>query len=153
MLLGNYTKESLISLDVSGRNKHEVLVSLVKTLNETIQVPDLEKLISLLSEREQISTTGIGYGVAIPHCRTPDVKTLHIVIGRSIVPIDYSASDGRPVKLFFLIVGPEHSTGEHLKALAKIARLTKNPKIRNQLMDIESVPEFLEYIHETEKNY
>lgn len=84
-------------------------------------------------QRERLGSTGIGAGIAIPHCKLPKVTKLHGVFARLEKPIDFDALDGEPVDLIFLLVAPEAAGADHLKALARMARLLRDPAITAKL--------------------
>jgi mannitol/fructose-specific phosphotransferase system IIA component (Ntr-type) len=84
--------------------------------------------------REQELSTGIGFGVAIPHGKSPTVSVLTVVAGVSMMPVPFDSLDGEPVRLFFLIVGPEASAGQHVKVLSRIARLVRHGDVRERLV-------------------
>jgi nitrogen PTS system EIIA component len=97
-----------------------------------------EEVLEAVQERENVLSTGIGLGVAIPHARSSGVGELSMVCGLSAVPVPYDSIDGQPVRLFFLIVGPEASAGQHVKLLSRIARLVRRDSLREQLCLAES---------------
>jgi nitrogen PTS system EIIA component len=84
-------------------------------------------------QRERLGSTGIGAGIAIPHCKLPKVTKLHGVFARLEKAIDFDALDGEPVDLIFLLVAPEAAGADHLKALARMARLLRDPAITAKL--------------------
>ncbi|HEV3247725.1 MAG TPA: PTS IIA-like nitrogen regulatory protein PtsN [Beijerinckiaceae bacterium] len=84
-------------------------------------------------QRERLGSTGIGSGIAIPHCKLQKVTKLHGVFARLEKPIDFDALDGEPVDLIFLLVAPEAAGADHLKALARMARLLRDPAITAKL--------------------
>ncbi|MBV8962567.1 MAG: PTS IIA-like nitrogen regulatory protein PtsN [Hyphomicrobiales bacterium] len=84
-------------------------------------------------QRERLGSTGIGAGIAIPHCKLAKVAKLHGVFARLEKPIDFDALDGEPVDLIFLLVAPEAAGADHLKALARMARLLRDPAITSKL--------------------
>ena len=92
---------------------------------------DVERV---LTEREQLQSTGIGEGVAIPHGALPQLDTQHA--GLLIVPkgVDFVAIDGHPVHIIFAVIGPKRATGEHLKTLARVSRLLRNKGFRDRLI-------------------
>jgi PTS system nitrogen regulatory IIA component len=92
--------------------------------------------------REQELSTGIGYGVAIPHGRSPTVAELNLVAGVAPVPVPFDALDGQPVRLFFMTVGPEASAGQHVKVLSRIARLIRHDDVRERLLCARTPEEF-----------
>lgn len=135
-----------VRLCLSSRTKSEVIEELADLLQAAHPVEDRLELIAALLERESIETTGIGSSIALPHAKTPAVGGLHVVFGRSAVGIDYASLDGTPARLFFLIVSPPDSTGPHIQALASISRLLRSPGVRERLLEVETVPEFLEVL-------
>ena len=98
-----------------------------------IKPEDREEILASLKQREETMSTGIGFGVAIPHARSSAVSQLTLVGGVSPEPVPFDSIDGEPVRLFFLIVGPESSAGQHVKVLSRIARLVKHENLREQL--------------------
>ncbi len=99
---------------------------------------------SILIERETLGSTGIGDGVAIPHGKAPGIDRLYTVFGRSRTGVQFHSLDGKPAHLFFLLVAPEASAGMHLKALARVSRLLRDPAFRASLMaagDVEQLRE------------
>ena len=88
----------------------------------------------VLIEREQLASTAIGEGVAIPHGKLGAVGEIVACLGRATAGVDFDSMDGQPTYLFFVLVAPESSTGAHLKALARISRVFKDPEFRRRLM-------------------
>lgn len=137
MLLTEYLSEEAVYLDLSATEPEALLGEMVERLGRTCPLADPPALVEALVEREKLSTTGIGSGIAVPHCKSPQVEELVILVGRSPVGIDFKALDSKPVHLFFLLVAPMAAASTHLKALAKIARMAKQPEIINQLLSLE----------------
>src|SRR6266571_8232568 len=86
-----------------------------------------EEVLGAILERERQFPTGIGYGVAVPHGKTPALSTLVVVAGTTPAPVPYETIDGQPVRLFFLLAGPESAAGAHVKELNRIGRLGASP--------------------------
>jgi PTS system nitrogen regulatory IIA component len=86
-----------------------------------------------LLQRERLGSTAVGRGIAIPHGRLPALKTIFSVFARLEQPIDFDAGDGEPVDLIFLLLAPEHAGADHLKALARISRLLREPQTIERL--------------------
>ncbi|HQC23908.1 MAG TPA: PTS sugar transporter subunit IIA, partial [Syntrophales bacterium] len=107
----------------------------------------------VLLEREKLGSTGIGDGIAIPHGKLKGLERLVISFGRSRQGVDFDAIDGKPVHIFFLLMAPESSTGQHLKALAKISRMLKDPGFRSDLMAAENAEEIYRKIAEKDESY
>ncbi len=100
----------------------------VSGLNERI-------IFETLLQRERLGSTGIGHGIAIPHGKLPKLEKLFGVFARLDRPIDFEALDGQPVDLIFLLLAPEGAGADHLKALAKVARLLRDPEIAHKLRE------------------
>jgi mannitol/fructose-specific phosphotransferase system IIA component (Ntr-type) len=111
----------------------------------------LEDVIQAVEERESVLSTGVGFGVAIPHARSPEVRELCIVSGVSPEPVPYDSIDGEPVRLFFLIVGPESSAGLHVKILSRIARLVRRDGVRRDLVEARTPDEFYHVLRRAEE--
>ena len=96
----------------------------------------------VLLQREKLGTTAVGYGVAIPHDKLPKLEKIFGLFARLDRPIDFEAMDGQPVDLVFLLLAPEGAGADHLKALARVARLLRDPAVTHKLrasQDAESL--------------
>jgi mannitol/fructose-specific phosphotransferase system IIA component (Ntr-type) len=109
-----------------------------------------EEVLAAILERERQFPTGIGHGVAVPHGRTPAMAGLAIVAGTSPHPVTYETIDGKPVRLFFLLAGPEAMAGAHVKALSRISRLVRHEGVRARLLAASTPAEFHKAILEAE---
>ena len=105
--------------------KRQVLQELARRAAAATGIAD-KRLYEALVERERLGTTGIGSGVAIPHCRLPELTALHGIFARLEKPIPYEAIDDQPVDLVFLLLAPVDAGAEHLKALARVSRLLRD---------------------------
>ena len=109
-----------------------------------------EDVLQAVLERERQFPTGIGYGVAVPHGKTPALANLIVVAGTSPVPVPYETIDGEPVRLFFLLAGPESQAGAHVKALSRISRLVRREPVRARLLAARTPDEFYRTLCEAE---
>jgi len=109
-----------------------------------------EDVLEAVLERESVQSTGVGFGVAIPHGRCAAVRELAMVAGVSPSPVPFDAIDGEPVRLFFLIVGPEASAGLHVKILSRIARLVRRDTVRQQLLEATTADAFYNVLLDAE---
>lgn len=145
MQLRDFFDRNAVELNLSGTNKDEILRELVALLhldekNEAI-------LFKMLKRRENLGSTGIGRGIAIPHCRSLVVERLRVAYGRKRDGAEFTAIDGQPVYNFFLIVAPPlEVSNQYLPVLGKLAQFAKVPDISSQLRKIESADEFLELV-------
>lgn len=111
----------------------------------------VEDVFQAVLERERQFPTGIGYGVAVPHGKTPALQDLLAVAGTTPAPVPYETVDGEPVRLFFLLAGPESQAGAHVKALSRISRLVRREPIRARLLAAQSPDEFYRILCDAER--
>ena len=129
-----------------------MLAELINVLIQSGLKIDRTKAIDVLQQREKLGSTGIGDGVAIPHGKVPDLSELVVAFGRSREGISFDAIDGKPAHLFFLLLAPENSTGQHLKALARISRMLKTPDFRRKLLDADTTSDLYKAIIEQDES-
>ncbi len=147
MLLREYFAEDAIGLDLQARAKDDILQELVGLLRLDPKAEAL--LLKKLKERESVGSTGIGRGVAIPHCRATAVSRLRVAFGRSLEGVDYKSMDDKPAQLFFLIVAPPlEVSNQYLPVLGKIAQFVKDEDVPPKLLKIATPRELLELIEE-----
>ena len=135
MKIADILSGDLIIPELTSKNKKEVLEELVSVIVKQNKLINKEELIEVLLEREQLGSTGIGDGIAIPHGKLKNIGALLASFGKSIDGVDFDSMDGKPTHLFFLLVAPENSAGIHLKALARISRLLKDSSFKQDLME------------------
>ncbi len=145
-------KEFIIE-NLKSRTKKEVLIELSDVFMNSVTAVKRDSLIEVLLEREKLGSTGIGEGIAIPHGKLAGLEKLIISFGRSVTGVDFDSLDGKPVYIFFLILAPENSAGQHLKALAKISRMLKEVSFRESLMNIKTSEDAYNLIIEKSKTY
>jgi PTS system nitrogen regulatory IIA component len=128
------SSEQLVAPSLSGANKTAVLRELAEHLARQHGEIDAGRLVEVLWERERLGSTAIGDGIAIPHGKLPGLKGVVGAFGRHVAGVDFDSLDGSPTHLFFLLVAPEESVGQHLKALARVSRLLKDRSFRDKLI-------------------
>lgn len=150
MKLSKFCEEDLISFDLKGKSKDQIINEMVDLTSRSKLVKERQELYKAVVEREKLVTTGVGYGVAFPHAKTKAVKGIVVAFGRSNPGIDFEAMDRKPVHLFFLIAAPEDAIGAHLNVMARLSYIMKNEKVRERLMKITSPKELLEILDSVE---
>jgi PTS system nitrogen regulatory IIA component len=140
-----------IKLNLEAKTKKDAIKELVELLVKSGKVKDKKKMLQTLMEREELGSTGIGQGIAIPHGKSDTVSDLAAAFGVSQDGISFDSLDGEPVNLFFLLVAPEGAAGAHLKALARISSLLKDKFFRKSLLSAKSPDEVIKIIQEEEK--
>jgi mannitol/fructose-specific phosphotransferase system IIA component (Ntr-type) len=152
IVLSELLSPANINLNLKSIARDTVLEELVNQIPALANQPEArQKLIRALHEREQLHSTGIGDGVALPHARNALiglVDSLVIVFGRQSQGIPFGALDGAPSKLFFLLVAP--TVTQHLAVLARISRLLRDPKLRADLLVVETPQKAQALIRATE---
>jgi mannitol/fructose-specific phosphotransferase system IIA component (Ntr-type) len=149
VLLTELLTPDRVVVPLASRDKNGVIAELTRHLVERAG-GTYDEVLGAVEEREAVLSTGIGFGVAIPHARSAAVRELTLVCGVSPTPVPYDSIDDEPVRLFFLIVGPESSAGQHVKVLSRIARLVRRENLRQQLCDAGSPAEFYEALLDAE---
>lgn len=120
------TSPELIFPDLEATGAESVLRELSGLLGEAGAVRDAGELYARLWEREQLGSTAIGHGVAIPHCKLERLARVVVAVGISRQGIDFGAADAQPVRLFFLVASPSRTPAEHLQSLAAISKWVKS---------------------------
>ncbi|MDX2167089.1 MAG: PTS sugar transporter subunit IIA [Deltaproteobacteria bacterium] len=128
------TSEGLVEPALHGTDKTAVLRELATHLAAQSPGIDAAHLVEVLWERERLGSTAIGDGIAIPHGKLPGLQGVIGAFGRHPAGVDFDSLDGTPTHLFFLLVAPEDSVGQHLKALARVSRLLKDRAFRERLL-------------------
>ena len=135
MKITDMLKREFILEQLKAGNKRDALAELAGVFTQGRIRVDSEAMLHVLLERERLGSTGIGDGIAIPHGKLPGLEEMVVSFGRSREGIAFEAMDGKPVHLFFLLMAPENSAGQHLKALAKISRMLKDVNFRKNLLE------------------
>jgi mannitol/fructose-specific phosphotransferase system IIA component (Ntr-type) len=152
VVLSELISPATINLNLTGADRDAVLEELVAQIPALADQPEARQtLLRALHEREQLHSTGIGDGVALPHARNALVGLVSepvIVFGRHAQGIPYGAIDGVPANLFFLVIAP--TVTQHLAALARISRLLRDPKLRKNLLAADSSKTIQSQIREAE---
>jgi PTS system nitrogen regulatory IIA component len=134
MKLADYLGKDDILPSLTATSRDDVLAELATALAS--RHPELmqEEVLQVLTEREQLGSTGIGDGIAIPHGKLHASGELVLLFARSTPGVAFGALDGRPVQLFFVLLAPQSAAGMHLKMLARISRILKDPAVRRDLV-------------------
>ncbi len=147
MILREFFDKDVVSLDLQGDSKDEILKELIGLLRLDEKSEGI--LFKMLKRRENLGSTGIGRGIAIPHCRSLVVNRLRIAFGRKPGGVEFKAIDDEPVHNFFLIVAPPlEVSNQYLPVLGKIAQFAKEPDVPERLSKLGSADEFLALLEE-----
>jgi PTS system nitrogen regulatory IIA component len=140
-------------LELSANAKDALLAEMAGALATAEADLDEGALLAVLREREALQSTGIGEGVAIPHGKIAGLDRLVATFARSTRGVDFDSIDGEPTQLFFLLVVPEQSGGQHLKALARISRFFRDASFRERLMSAQDLDEVFRAIEEEDAKF
>ena len=149
MLLSQLLTPQRIRIPLAAVDNPAALRELVAMVAQDDQMAAADLLLAV-EEREAVLSTGIGHGVAIPHGRSGKVREVLVSAGVSAAPIEYGSLDGAPVRLFFLLIGPENEAGIHVRALSRISRLVRQPIVRELLLKATTNEEFHRRLCEAE---
>jgi nitrogen PTS system EIIA component len=152
VVLSELLSTAVINLDLKSTDREAVLAELVNQIPQLARQPEARQtLLRALHDREALHSTGIGDGVALPHCRNALVGLVEepvLVFGRHVQGIPYGAIDSVPARLFFLLVAP--TVTQHLAILARLGRVLRDPKLRKSLLSAEKPEKVVELIRSAE---
>jgi PTS system fructose-specific IIC component len=138
-------------MEIKATEKIAAINELVAHMVKHKLVSNGEEFIKALAKRENLESTGIGDGIAIPHARTDAVKDLMLAFARSPKGIDFSSVDGKPSYIIFLIASPESKKSEYILALAKLSRLLRKHAVRELLRNAKEPKEIMDIIKKNEE--
>jgi mannitol/fructose-specific phosphotransferase system IIA component (Ntr-type) len=149
MNLASLLSKDRVNLSLKPGKKEDVIKDLVYTIKKGA---DAELIVSTLLKREELGSTGIGKGIAIPHCRSLAVEKLEIAIGRTGKPVNFNSIDKKPVSLIFLIIAPPQDPGnQYLITLGKIVQIAKEITKKNLIQKAKTPEDFVNIINDIEK--
>lgn len=150
MNLTSLLSKDRIKLQIKATKKEDIIIELVQAIKKG---PDADLIINTLLKREELGSTGIGRGIAVPHCRSLAVDKLEIVVGRTVKPVNYHAIDRKPVSLFFLIIAPPQDPGNnYLITLGRIVQVARELTKKNEYEAVTTAEEFISLISQIEKD-
>lgn len=144
MKISDVLTEDLVISGMDGKSKTEVINGLIDLVGSSPKVLDKEQVRSAVFEREELMSTGVGNGFAIPHGKTDAVSDIVAAFAISERPIDYDAIDEKPVRLLFLLVSKPNMVGPHIKLLSRISRLMNKESFRSNLLTLKTPKEIIE---------
>ncbi|HIE36114.1 MAG TPA: PTS sugar transporter subunit IIA [Candidatus Omnitrophica bacterium] len=150
MKISDYLKKDHCVMELKAENKEEAIKEIVYRLQSSEKILHQEEFIKDILEREDLGSTGIGYGVAIPHARTKAVKDFVIGFGKSLSGIEFNALDGQKVNLIFLMGANLQKLNLYLRLLAELSKLLMNELVRKELLSANECIEIIEVIKKFE---
>ncbi|MDH5542137.1 MAG: PTS sugar transporter subunit IIA [Nitrospinota bacterium] len=152
MRLCDLLSPEVVITDLASDTKEDVLREIVRKLHSAGKVPDVEKFVAILMERERLGSTGIGENIAIPHAKSDDLDGMIAAFAISRKGIDFDSLDQKKVHYLFLLLAPSGEAGKHLKLLARISRLTRIGGFCKSLLAIEMPEAILGAIEKAEQS-
>ncbi|OGS37286.1 MAG: hypothetical protein A2293_03600 [Elusimicrobia bacterium RIFOXYB2_FULL_49_7] len=150
MLLSSVLSPTSILLPIKSEERDSVIRELLEVMQFDSEEISREKIYSAILEREAVSSTGIGEGVAIPHAKCDIQEEMVIAFGITEKPVDFHAMDGKPVRIVFLLLSRKNAAGPHIRMLANIARLMRNDRFAKKILLCKTRGEVLHLITEEE---
>jgi mannitol/fructose-specific phosphotransferase system IIA component (Ntr-type) len=138
----------LVTTDLPGRNKEQIIRSLLELVSSTGKVLDPETALKDVLEHETGMSTGMEHGIAIPHARTDAVRELVACVGISKRKIDFECLDHKPAQIFVMTLSPRNGGGPHVQFLAEISRLLKDARFRKRILRAKSDEELISILTE-----
>lgn len=148
MALLELISEDIVKVPLAAGTKTEVIRELIATLKDSGKIEDTEAVYDAIMKRESQGSTGLEKGIAVPHSKCTEVKTLTMAIGISHTGIDFESLDGQPAQLFFLILAPPDQSGPHIQALSEIAKLSKSNVFLRLIKSAQTAGEVVELFTE-----
>lgn len=142
MKLQNLLSISDIYIDLPSQNKIDLLTQMSDSLVSKLNHINSDSILTKILERESTMSTGIGYGIAIPHCRLTDIDRFFMISARTISGIDFASIDGQPVRIAFMIISPVNFITEHTQILTTLSKLLSQEDIRDQLLKANNTSEY-----------
>ncbi len=152
MKITDILSEASIKINMSAENKKDLIEQMIFLAEKSGKIEDREEALRETLAREEIMSTGVGKGVALPHAKLSSLDSCVSSLAILNEPIDYDAIDGEPVKIAFLLLGSENNVGAHLKMLSKISRFVNNDSYRERLLSCKKAREILNLFNEYEEN-
>ena len=143
MHISRYMDSKLVAF-INASNQDDALHQLVEIVFQAGKLDDKRLFLNAIMEREKIVSTGIGMGVAIPHAKLPSYNHFFITIGLLQKPVEWNALDGSPVKLIFMIGGPDDKQTEYLQILSSLTQGIKNEERRKKLLTLTKPSDIIE---------
>ena len=153
MHITSLLNERNVLLDLAAGTKEEVLEKLIAILGKSPKVLDSEAVRQAVFERENMATTGVGDGIAIPHAKTDAATDILGALAVLKSPVDFRALDDQPVHIVFLLIGMESRVGTYLKLLSRVRRLMNSASFRKRLLQAEVPADIIEAFRDEEERY
>jgi fructose-specific phosphotransferase system IIA component len=144
MALVDLITTEVVKVPLVSSDKPGVIDELIQVLVDAAKIEDKAAVLDAIHQREALGSTGLESGIAVPHAKTPAIQEITVAIGIAPQGIEFDAMDGKPSKLFFLILAAPDQSGPHIEALAEIAKLSRSKAVLGALMSAASAQEVVD---------
>ncbi|NLD95031.1 MAG: PTS sugar transporter subunit IIA [Fibrobacter sp.] len=153
MRVQDILQKNSILIELASTDKQEVLTQMARYMVSLHGISNGDSIAQKILERESDMSTGIGYGIAIPHGRISGIDKLYMIAGRSDKGIDFNAIDEEPVHLIFMMISPANTSTDHTNILSSLSRIMSYEDVRTKLLAADSADSFLDIIIKSENKY
>ncbi len=153
MRLTDILSENRIKIPLANTKKEKIIEEMVEVIADSIKLENKAEILKAVLDREAVMSTGVGDEVAIPHGKVESLNEIIAALGITKDPVDFNSLDDKPVRLVWLLIGPQDKTGPHLKALSRISRLMHKEEFRERLIQTTVPKDAIEVINSEEKKY
>lgn len=153
MKIQDILQKNAIITNLDSPDKSALLTQMGKYLASLYDVKDQDLIVRKILDREAEMSTGIGYGIAIPHARIEGIDRVFMIAGRTVKGIDFNSIDEQPVHLVFMMLSPSNATSEYTQLLSSLSRIMSYEEIRSSLVETDDPEKFLDVIIRGENKY
>ncbi len=153
MKLADYLELKTVFPELNSNTKDDVIAEIADKLSNASSSINYERLLEVLIEREQLCSTAVDNGVAVPHAKLDGISDIVVGFGRSRQGVDFVSLDRKPTHFFIALIAPQDTTSNHIKLLARISKVFRDQELRSRLMKCETEEEILELIIEEDEKY
>jgi PTS system fructose-specific IIC component len=146
------TKNSIL-IDLQGTDKEAILAQMAQYMASIYNLADADSISRKILEREADMSTGIGFGIAIPHARIPSIDRMYMIVARSVTGVDFAAIDEQLVHLIFMMLSPANTSAEHTQILSSLSRIMSYEDMRKKLFAATKPEQFLDLLIKGEDKY
>lgn len=150
-MLKDYLNEDLIKAGLVSTSKESIIIELAHLISGIYKELPADVVASALSERERIDSTGLENGIAIPHAKVNGIDKILIAVGRSKSGINFNAHDNNPTHMFFVLLAPQNTSGEHIKLLARLTKILGTIGLKEKLLQVKDEKEIFKILIEADK--
>ena len=153
MKFKDFVVQGAICVNLCSEEKRPAIREMIEALRDagSVASEDVDSIVRAIMKREEVGSTGIGKGVAVPHAKHPKVKKIIGTVARSVKGVEFNSLDGQPVKLIFLLISPPDAAGPHIMALERIFTLLKNDDLRRFALASEKTADMMDLLKEADQ--